>query len=251
LYPNEYSKNAPNSGDTLKVARIQNYDVRYELYPAMGEMISIGGFYKSFQDPIMRAVLNSSDNKSFTFINAKDGYCYGLELDVRKNLGVFDSLLGTRIFGNFTFVGNLTLTQSQINVDTNKRQELNDLTPKSKLQGQSPYILNLGMYFQNSRLGLQGSLLYNVFGARLYAIGKTVAGSQSIGEMPVETLDFTVSKLFFKHYILTLGVQNLLDSRVVYMLDMNKDGKFDSKHDLEYKTYNPGRYYTVGVKVKF
>lgn len=251
LYPNEYSKNAPTSGDTLKVARIQNFDVRYELYPAMGEMISIGGFYKSFRDPIMRAVLNSSDNKSFTFINAKDGYCYGLELDVRKNLSVFDSLLGTRIFGNFTLVGNLTLTQSQVNIDTNKNQELNDLTPKAKLQGQSPYILNLGMYYQNSRTGLQGSLLYNIFGARMYAIGKTVSGSQSIGEMPVQTLDFTVSKLFFKHYILTMGVQNLLDSRVVYLLDMNKDGKFDSKHDLEFKTYNPGRYYSIGVKVKF
>jgi hypothetical protein len=251
LYPNEYSKNSPNSGDTLKVAEIQNFDVRYELYPSTGEMISVGGFYKSMKNPIVRAILNSSDNKSFTFINADNGYCYGIEVDVRKNLSVFDSMFHTKIFSNFTLVGNLTLAQSQLTIDTAKRKELHDLMPKSNLQGQSPYIVNMGMYYQSAELGLQGSLLYNVFGARMYALGKTIVGGESIGEMPVQTFDFTLSKLFHKHYILTLGVQNMLDSRVVYMLDVNRDRKYDSKHDLEYKTYNIGRYYTIGIKVKF
>ncbi len=250
LFPTDYSKNGPNRGDTLKVAEIQNFDVRYELYPNMGEMISIGAFYKSFRNPIMKAVLNGGDSKSYTFINANDGYCVGLELDARKNLGIFDSLFGTKIFSNFTLVGNLTLTKSQINIDTT-RKGLGSLIPKTALQGQSPYIVNLGVYYQSAAQGIQGSLLYNVFGTRMYAIGQTVAGAESIGEMPVETFDFTISKLFFKHYILTLGVQNMLNSRVVFMNDVNRDNKFDSRHDLEYKTYNTGRYYSLGVKIKF
>lgn len=250
LYPNEYSKNAPYSGDTLKVAEIQNFDARYEFYPSAGEMISVGGFYKSFTNPIVRAIINSADNKSFGFINARSGYCYGLEIDVRKNLGELDSLLGTRVFSNFTFVSNLTLTKSEISIDTTHK-ELNSLIPKSGLQGQSPYIVNLGMYYQDQRLGMQGSLLYNVFGPRLYAIGKTIVGGESVGEMPVQTLDVAISKLFFKHYVLTLGAQNILDSRVVYKLDANRDNKFDAKGDREYRTYNLGRYYSVGIKVRF
>ncbi len=249
LFGTDYSKNKPK-GDTLQVAEIQNYDVRYELYPSMGEMISIGAFYKSFKNPILRAVLSSTDGKSFTFINANDGYCYGLELDVRKNLSVFDSLFGTRLFSDFTFVANLTLTQSQINIDT-ARDGMNDLMPKSNLQGQSPYILNLGLYYQSQKFGLQSSLLYNVFGTRMYAIGKTVAGGESVGEMPVQTFDFTVSKLFFKHYILTLGVQNILDARTSFKFDSDRDGKYESKDDREYRTFNMGRYYSIGIKVKF
>src|SRR6478672_6321699 len=41
-------------GDTLDVATIQNVDVRYEYYPSAGELIHIGGFYKSFKNPIQQ-----------------------------------------------------------------------------------------------------------------------------------------------------------------------------------------------------
>lgn len=69
--------------------------------------------------------------------------------------------------------------------------------------------------------------------------------------MPVQTLDVALSKLFFKHYILTLGVQNILDARTSFKLDANRDGKYDAKGDREYRTFNMGRYYSIGIKIKF
>ncbi len=235
-------------GDTLKVAQIQNIDVRYEVYPSAGEMIQFGFFYKSFKDPIQRIIKsNISSDKAYTYINADKAYCYGLEVDLRKNLEFIDNKFGTKFFKDLTLVGNLAVTQSELTIDKTK---VTDVISHSSLQGQSPYIINLGAYYQSPEHGLQGSLLYNVYGPRMYALGANLSGDESIGEMPFQSFDFTISKEFYKHYILTFGVQNLLNSRVVYMNDINRDNKFDSKHDRENTTYYPGRYYSIGVKVK-
>ena len=33
--------------------------------------------------------------------------------------------------------------------------------------------------------------------------------------------------------------------------DINFNNKFEKNKDLEYKSYNPGRYYSLGIKVRF
>ena len=252
LFGTTVSRNK-NKGDTLKVGEIQNVDVRYEFYPSAGELIQIGGFYKSFKHPIQRVIIlnGGSDSKAFTFINADQAYCYGLEIDIRKSLGWIYMKLGTTVFKDFTLAGNLTLTKSQLTIDSSLAKGVPGAIPHSDLQGQSPYVINAGVYYQSPENGFQGSLLYNVFGPRMYAVGTTAAGAESIGEMPFKSFDFTVSKLFHKHYIINIGVQNILNSRVLFMEDANRDNKFDSRHDADYKSYYPGRYYTVGIKIKF
>lgn len=244
LFPNNVNKGKIN--DTLKVAQIQNFDLRYEFYPANGEMVQVGAFYKSFRDPIQR-VIYYAGGLGYSYINSEKAYCYGLEIDVRKSLGFLDSALGTRIFSDLAFVGNLSLTKSELTTDSSIKL---NVTPKSVIQGQSPYIVNLGFYYQNATNGFQGSLLYNVFGPRMYALGATTAESESIGELPFQSLDFAVSKTFLKFYSINFGIQNLLGSGVRFVKDINKDNKFDSKHDREEKSYFPGRYYTLGIKVK-
>jgi hypothetical protein len=252
MFPTTASRNKKNNqGDTLKVAQIQNLDVRYELYPSAGEMIQIGGFYKSFKDPIQKVLVPSSsfgDNRTFTFINADKAYCYGVELDLRKNLTQIDKWLGTEVFSDFTLVGNLTLAKSRFQVDTTV---VNGSITNAPLQGQSPYIINAGVFYQSEKNGLQGSLLYNVSGPRMYAIGTDDAGGESLGEMQFQSLDFTLAKSFLKHYGVNIGVQNLLNSRMWFMKDANRDNKFSSKDDKDFRTYYPGRYFTLGVKIKF
>jgi outer membrane receptor protein involved in Fe transport len=190
----------------------------------------------------------AGDSKAFGFVNAESAYCYGLELDVRKNLGWIDDKIGTKIFRDLTLVGNLALTKSELTVDTAK---VDGAIPHSGVQGQSPYIINAGVYYQNADNGFQGSLLYNVFGARMYALGTKLAGTESIGERPFQSFDVAISKLFHKHYMLNIGVQNILGSRVLFMQDINKDSKFDSKHDRDQRSYYPGRYYSLGIKIRF
>jgi outer membrane receptor protein involved in Fe transport len=85
----------------------------------------------------------------------------------------------------------------------------------------------------------------------MYAIGTDDAGGESLGEMQFQSLDFTLAKSFLKHYGVNIGVQNLLNSRMWFMKDANRDNKFSSKDDKDFRTYYPGRYFTLGVKIKF
>ncbi len=246
-----YTSGVNKSPLTLEVAEVNNYDVRYEFYPSAGEMIHIGGFYKTIYSSIIRVVDigNIGENKTFTFINGSNAYVAGLEFDIRKNLGFLDTKLGTHFFRDISFVGNLALSKSESKVDSNVFRRM---IPVTTVQGQSPYVVNLGAYYQNEFTGLRASLLYNVAGGRLYALGNVQQGAESLGELPFQSLDVTISKLFKRHYLLNLGVQNLLDSKVSIVKDINRDNKFTSTSaDREYKTFKPGRYFTIGVKVNF
>jgi outer membrane receptor protein involved in Fe transport len=235
-------------GDTLKVAEIQNYDLRWEWYPNTGEMIHAGVFYKSFTNPIQRIVLASGgvDSKAFTFANAEKAYSAGVEVEARKNFMFLDDWFHTNIFRDFTFVGNASFIKSEqtINFDT-----VNQIT-NVPLLGQSPYMYNAALFYQNDSLGIQGSILYNVYGPRIFAVGTT--DDPSIGDAPFNSLDLVLSKTFFKHYTINMGVQNILDRTYTQVLDIDRNGKFE-KNDVDktWQSYKPGRYYTIGVKIKF
>jgi outer membrane receptor protein involved in Fe transport len=236
-------------GNVLKTAEVQNIDVRYEYYPSSGEMIHVGFFFKTIKNSIQRVVDygTAGETKTLTYINADNAYTMGLEIDIRKNLAFLDKILSTKFFNQMTFVGNFAFSKSELKIDTSK---VLGQMPKSVLQGQSPYIVNLGLYYQSDDKGIKGSVLYNVYGPRLYASGSNVHGAESIGELPFHSLDITLSKIFFKHYSVSLGIQNLLDSEIRFVKDINRDNKFSTTDgDLDYKVYSPGRYYTIGVKI--
>lgn len=242
LRPNSYSPN----GDTLKVAEIQNIDVRYEWYPEQNELVHAGLFYKNFKNPIQSIIVPGSgtDSKKFTFANGESAFVYGAELDIRKSLSFFDNIFKTDFIKDISFVGNLSISNSELKLDSSR---IKDLIPKSKLQGQSPYVVNAGFYYQNSSNTLSGSILYNVFGPRLYVVG--TKDDPSLGELPFHSLDFSLTKTFYKHYMISLGVQNILNQSTHFVKDTNKDGKF-TKDDPNYSNFHPGRYYSLGIKVK-
>jgi TonB-dependent receptor len=230
------------SGYVLKVAQIHNADLRYEWYPDYGDMIHVGGFFKYFKDPIQQVITatGGSDSKAFTFINGDHAMVYGAEIDLRKNLG----FLNNHIMSGFTLVFNAAYVNSKLILPN-----LTNLVTTTKLQGQSPYVVNAGIYYQNDSLGLQASLLYNVFGPRIYAIGN--AGYGNVGEMAKNTLDFSVSKTFFKKLTVTFAIQDLINQSSRLMLDIDRNNKFENKGlDRNILSYKTGRYYTVGLKFK-
>lgn len=235
-------------GDTLEVAEIHNIDARYEFYPSAGEVFQAGVFYKKFKNPIQQAMGYYGGDLSFSYVNGSTATSYGLELDARKNLMFLDDKIGTGFLKNFTIVGNLTLAKSDLTIDSSITTT--DLNKKATLEGQSNYVINFGAFYQNDTLGLQGSLLYNVYGPRLYAIG-TTTDDPNIGELAFHSLDFTLSKTFFKHYNVNFGVQNLLDQTFRFRNDTNRDNKFDDKNDTPFTSAKPGRYFSFGLRVRF
>jgi outer membrane receptor for ferrienterochelin and colicin len=237
---------APN-GKVLNTAEINNYDLRYEFYPRNGEMIQLGVFYKSILNPIQQAILPSSgsDNKAYSFINAESAYISGLEVDLRKNLSFADSMFHTKGFSSFNVVGNLSLMKSQLSIN----DSIFKSTYKSPMQGQSPYVINTGIYYQNDSTHIQVSLLYNVFGPRISYLGNIT--TPDIGELPKHSLDLTISKTFRKIFVLSVGIQDIFNQPIRLVEDTNQDKKLQKNgDDKPVLTYKRGSYYTIGIGIK-
>lgn len=92
----------------LIATRINNFDLRWELFQERGQMFSLSAFYKTFNSPI-EMVQFLSDPGSFQPRNVGNGTVLGVEVELRKSLGIVSPKLE-----NFSWTFNATLTESQI-----------------------------------------------------------------------------------------------------------------------------------------
>ncbi|MCB9641436.1 MAG: TonB-dependent receptor [Myxococcales bacterium] len=191
----------------LERALISHADLRWEWYPDSGEAFSVGAFYKYFYRPIETKLIVSA-NQSITFANADGGaHNVGAELDFRKRLGFLHKYLR-----DFYVAGNLTLVWSQIQLPADSI-ETNKIRP---LQGQSPYVINFTLGYDNADTGTSVALLYNVFGPRIAEVGAD--GIPDTYEEPFHQLDLVVRQRFAKRWLLTLKAQNLINLPKVFTL---------------------------------
>jgi outer membrane receptor protein involved in Fe transport len=161
----DFVNNRVISGNpTLKNADIQNFDFRYEFYPTPSELISVAAFYKDFTNPI-EVVFTSGANPNLNFSNAKSAYSTGIEAEIRKNLSPEKP---NSILGKTSLVFNGTYIFSRVKLDDAISKDQSDNRP---LQGQSPYILNAGLNYNDTQKGLQINFNYNVIGKRIFAVG--------------------------------------------------------------------------------
>lgn len=234
-----FEQAASVEGDTsLRNAYINNFDLRYEFYPSESEIITIGAFYKKFIDPIEMIVDTKQSGLNYGFVNAQDAYNYGLEFELRKNL----SFINLAVVKDISLSFNAALINSQVDVVDKKDSTLNRKRP---MQGQSPYIINTGMFYQNDPLRLQVSVMYNVIGRRIVFVGD---GNETpdIYEEPRNLLDITVTKKLGKYYQIKAGIQDLLNDPFENTQKFSKDGK-----EVTTMYYKTGAYYTLSVGMNF
>lgn len=235
LFPSVLSpKGAP-----LQVAVIDNFDLRYELYPSAQELFHVGVFYKNFTNPIEQYILPGA-NRIYTFANANSAYVTGVEFDLRKNLG----FTGIEFFKNINLIANASFIKSEIKINNSINQ-----VEKRPLQGQSNYVINSGFYYENFDNGVNASLTYNVFGPRIFLVGSKDYGSW--GELPRNTVDFAITYPFSHKFAITFAAQDLLNQPVQLVQDTNGDGKFerDGKNDLTIQKFRRGQYFNLGIKL--
>jgi outer membrane receptor protein involved in Fe transport len=148
----------------LQRTRIDNFDLRWEWYPASGEVLSIGFFAKRFDQPIERVYRAAGASSRFiAFVNAESAENFGVEFEMRKSLG----FLGTA-FDPFAFFSNLTLMRSEIDLGANQSAATN---PRRRMVGQAPYVLNLGLAYTSPSGATSATLLFNRVGDRIEAAG--------------------------------------------------------------------------------
>ncbi|GGE99001.1 TonB-dependent receptor [Hymenobacter cavernae] len=229
-----------NPNTPLKVATIDNFDLRYEFYPSTGELIHVGAFYKNFKNPIENSVVLTT-NLVYTFLNAPSANAYGVEVDVKKSLGFLDDAFGTGAFKNISAVFNGALIKSEVKLGDN----FVSWNGNRALQGQSPYTFNAGFYYQTPENTWQITALYNVFGPRIVFAGSN--DYPDVVELPRHTVDLSLAKTVSSRLSINAGIQDLLNQKVNLVQDYNRDGKYQSS-DPSLQGYRRGTYYTLGLR---
>ncbi|HZY78630.1 MAG TPA: outer membrane beta-barrel protein [Cyclobacteriaceae bacterium] len=226
----------------LKTAFIHNVDLRWEMYPNPGETISIGTFYKQLKDPIELYLQVTSDVPQLVYNNSASAYDYGLEVEFRKSLA---SLGVSRFLRNTSFNVNASWIKSQVDIGANAGGNLARYRP---LQGQSPYIINAGVYYSDEDNGFSANAAFNVFGPRIYSVGDI--NFPTFWEMPRKALDLQVSKRIGKTLSLKLNAQNLLNTPFRILQDSNQDQEIKSS-DLLIQKYKVGSQFSLSLNWMF
>jgi outer membrane receptor protein involved in Fe transport len=189
---------------SLQRALIQNYDARWEFYPTPGELISVGVFAKRFTNPIERVLVGTTGGSVNTWVNADGATNFGLEVELRRNLGSLSPALLP-----FTAFANATLMRSRIEVGNDSLASL--ANPRRPMVGQAPYVVNAGLGY-SSRGGVSATLLFNVVGRRIHEAA--TVGLPDAYEEPRRMLD-----LSFRFPVMTdldgkIDVKNILDAPI-------------------------------------
>ena len=233
----------------LKNCYVDNIDLRYEFYPSKGELISLAAFYKHFDSPIeWTYTVAGGTDLIYSYKNAKSANNYGLELDIRKSL----DFIGLR---NFSWSFNGALIKSKVQFEAGAKEE------NRPMQGQSPYLVNTGIFYKNERQQLDIALLYNRIGKRIIGVGRSEGstGDDSNArvphsyEMPRNSIDLSFGKKFGKHWDLKLNIRDLLAEKIYYKQFADVTYKDGSKKQVEEisRCYKPGRNIGLSASYKF
>lgn len=231
-----FDRNAEIKGNKdLQIATLNNYDLRLEIYPSGSQVISVGGFYKTIKNPIELSIDITQPFTTFTYENEKSANIYGLEFEVRKNLEFLGGKAEGGFFSNLVFFSNLALIKSQLafEEDSNAKQG-------RPLQGQSPYVINLGLQYENAESGWFASAVFNRVGRRIAFVGVDPQFGdtrQDIYENPRSVIDLQVGKNIGKLNVkLTAG--DILRKDLVYYQDADNSKNFNEADRTMFKFTN-------------
>lgn len=227
--------------ENLERTLIDNFDLRWELFPTTSEIVSVSAFYKRFTNPIERVFNTAAQNDELTFRNVDQARLYGLEFEFRKSLGFIG-----RPLRNFRASGNLVLIQSQVDISEGEMERIQLFRPNAgntrAMFGQSPFSINGELAYVNDSLGLNTSLNFNVFGARIASVSSS--GAPNIIEQPRPSLDFSIGKSFGEYVSVKFKARNLLNPEYRQTQTLND-------FDYVFQNYTVGRTYSLQFAYTF
>jgi hypothetical protein len=228
--------------------RIQNYDLRWEIFGTLNQLFSVSAFYKVFDSPIeMVRIPEQQTSAEFQPRNVGAAGLIGAEIELRKNLEFLSPKLAD--FGinlNFTYVESYV---DMTDVEYNSRltfERIGETIPRQRqMAGQAPYVINAGLTYGNFENGINAGLFYNVKGETL-----TIVGTGLIPDVytdPFHSLNFSFSKSIGEKQNTTI------DFRVNNILNDNIDlyyRSFEAERQA-FTRMTPGRAFSIGVSHAF
>ncbi|WP_374948668.1 TonB-dependent receptor domain-containing protein [Mucilaginibacter sp.] len=229
-----FQQGTPN----LKRTNIDNFDVRFELFPSAGQIFSVSGFYKKFNNAIEAFNDDATSTRTIRYFNSDYANVYGAELEIRKSL---DFIKPTDFLKNTTAYANVAVAKSVARNPLNSG--LNLKFGERPLIGQSPYVINAGLQHAFFNNNLTFNALFNRVGQRL----SIAAGGQyaNVYEVPRSVIDAQLGVKAFKgkgEFKLNAG--DILNQRIAFYYDQNNNKKYDAG-DYTQSSFKQGSTYTV------
>lgn len=187
----------------LRGAVLKNTDIRYEWYLNTEESLSVAAFRKEFLHPIEQIIRPGSDGTIRSFDNAESALNTGLEFETRLKLRRLSGYLR-----RLTFATNVALIDSSVELNAgNQGVQTSNSRP---LQGQSPWVLNLQLFYDRPTSKINAGLLFNMIGPRIREAAS--GGLPDLYEQPIEQLDAVGSwTMSNQPFTWQLRLKNLLD----------------------------------------
>lgn len=224
----------------LRIAEINNFDVRFEWYFAPGESLTVGAFYKDFTNPIEQSASALGEDRLYSPVNAESAELKGIEVEVEKILFFQDwfgwDWLGSRemfIRANGSYIDSETVTaEENLGFVTNATR---------RFQGQSEWLGNLQFGWRDYERGENFAVILNYTGERQNFVG--LFGADDEFERPPVMLNLAYSKEFElgdNILELSLEAENLLEDEVEFVQD-----------GIIVEGYEIGRTFSIGLTYKF
>ena len=183
----------------------------------------------------------------YSYMNAEGANNYGVELEVRKQLD-FISLPQLSVSLNASWI------KSSVTFPEGSREQ------DRPMQGQSPYLVNVGLFYNSDlgnhseswKKGWTGALLYNTIGKRIIGVGRSVGSGETevrvpdSYEMPRHQVDMNIGKSFGRLDI-RLALRDILGQKVQFkQFENTANGKIEQVT----RSYKPGRNISLSLTYK-
>ena len=241
----------------LQQAELTNYDFRWEWYYGNADSMSIGLFRKDFDDPIELAKVQAQ-NDIFTWFNAEEAELEGIEWDISQELrladwfGIEGEGWNGSIWNNFSLNANLSYIDSEVTLLgsgetaadvplTGGRQIARLFSNERPITGQSDWLGNLLLSYQDDNRGILATFAYNYTGERVVLVG--AESSPDIIEEArgrVDVLFRYTTEAVNTNIEIELKAANLFDAEVEW-----------TQGGLVYEKYDPGITYSFGIRANF
>ena len=128
------------------------------------------------------------------------------------------------------------------------------------MQGQSPYLINASLNYENAGAGTKVSLSFNRAADYIYAIGanKDERRDADIMMHARNQLDITFRQRLNRMFSVNAGVQNVLNAPVLLYQDWTRNYHYNASTgthqppaggDMVFRRYYPRPYYSFGINM--
>ncbi len=222
-----------------------NFDLKYEIFPTTKELLAVTTFSKLIQNPIERLFTQSagSGGQIITYDNSDKALLLGAELELLVQL---DRISNS--FKNLSLGFNTSLMYSKVTISKNNTTETN---PNRKLQGASPWLINADLKYDfdfSNNWNNTVSLVYNVYGKRIYAVGTN--GLDHYYEQPFNKLDLVWNNKIGKKWEAKFSIDNILNPK--YSIKLGEESKLPiTEKDLTVKDFTKGIGFSMNISYSF